>query len=283
MAIQTYYDGLGDVDLAKDVIARNPDIYIQKYEYVGSGVLGGDTAGDLTLTPATSPVWVADELISTVARNLIIVDDNEKAATAKITDNDAASVTFAMADTKLEEDGVTIADVNIGSTYNMYVLTPSSVSTRPYGPFWGYVEGAELQLNDEFKKFYYSSPQQLKFKDMNKREGVITGGHVNFTNENIMKDLFGGVAYGNQTSQYSIGIGSVPSTSNYFRLTFKTTDREDGRTVYIICRKCQFELTGNILQQSESGHFMAGFNADIIVDGFSPTNADMIQVIRSDS
>ncbi len=278
---KTYYSGLNDVNLAKDVIAKTPDLYIQKYEYIGTGVYAIETGGISTLTPATSPSWTVDEFNSTVAKNLIVYDDNSKAASGLIVDNDATSVTFDETALLLDEDVSTAATLTAGSTYNMYVLTPSSVTGQTYGPFWGYTEGVELNINDTFMKFKYSIPKKMKFKDLEEREGTITGGHINFENTDIIEDLFGAVEYGDQSGQYSYGIGSDPDTDRFYRLTFVGTDRNN-RALKVIVRKSQFEITGNFWQKAESGYFMAAFNTDITSDGFYPDDVDMIQVIRAD-
>lgn len=278
---KTYFTGLNDENLAKDVIAKTPDVYIQKYEYVGTGVYAIETGGISTLTPATSPAWTVDEFISTVAKNLIVYDDNNKAASALISDNDATSITFDETACLLDEDESTAVTLTAGNTYNFYVLTPSSVTGQTYGPFWGYTEGVELNISDTFMKFKYSTPKKLKFKDLEEREGTIAGGHVNFENTDIIEDIFGAVTYGLQTGQYSYGVGSDPDTDRFYRLTFVGEDRT-GRTIRVIVRKTQFESTGNFFQKAESGHFMAPFNADIVSDGFYPDDADMLQVVRVD-
>ena len=282
MAVQTYYDNLSDIDLSREALANTvSDLYIQKYEYIGSGVLAIETGGTSTLTPSTSPSWTADKLISTVADNLIVYDDNSKAASGKVADNDEDCITFDETAMLLDEDGATAPSFTVGNTYQFYVLTPSSVTGATYGPFWGYTEGVELNINDTFKKFMYGMPKKLKFKDLEMRECTIAGGHINYTNKDVMEDMFGAVEYGLQTSQYALGVGFEPDTDKYYRLTFVTEDRYNRSTV-IRARKCQFEVTGNILQTSEAGYAMAGFNIDVISDGFYPVNADMLQIYRID-
>lgn len=281
MALDRFYTGLSDVDLAKDAIAEKPDIFIQKFEYIGTGVYAVDTTGTSTLTPATSPSWTSDDYISTVALNLIVYDDNNKAASGLVADNDGDSVTFDETAMTLDEDASTAPTFTAGNTYNFYVLTPSSVTGNTYGPFYGYTEGAELIVNDSYMKFKYGSPKALKFKDLDEREGQVTGGHINFVNEDVMESLTTAVNYGSQTNQYSKGLGHNPSASSFYRITFIGSDRND-RDLIVICRKCQFELTGNIWQNAESGHYMAPFTADITSDGFYPETSDMIQIIHAD-
>lgn len=281
MALTRFYNNLADVDLAKEVIAAKPDLYIQKYEFVGSGVLAIETGGTSTLTPATSPAWTINDYQSTIANNLLVVDDNSKVAQGKVASNTATDVTFDETALLLQEDEATTATLTIGNTYDFYVLTPSAITGATYGPFFGYTEGVELNINDTFMKFKYGTPKALKFKDMDEREGQITGGQVNYTNTDIVEAMFGGVTYGSQSSQYSYGVGHAPNTDVFYRLSFLGQDR-NGRTFQVIVHKAQFEITGNILQNAESGHFMAPFTADITADGFYPEDADMLLVKRID-
>ena len=282
MALERYYTGLSDIDLAKDAIAKKPDLYIQKYEYIGSGVYAIPTGGTSTLTPAVSPAWTIDDYASTVATNLIAYDDNSKAVAGKVVSNDADSITFDETALLLEEDGTTAATLTVGNTYDFYVLTPSSTTGNTYGPFFGYTEGSELNLNDTYMKFKYGVPKQLKFKDLEEREGQITGGHIGIANDDVLETLFQAELYGLQTAQVSYGVGSDPDTDKFYRLTFTNKTRDD-RSVIVIARKCQFELTGNIFQDNESGYRMAPFTADLTADGFYPETVDMLQIIRSDT
>ena len=89
---RVFYLGDYDCTMAQDIIANDPDVYIEKYEYVGQGVYAIETGGTSTLTPSTSPGWTVDDHISTLNRNLTVMDDNGVVATALIADNDADSV-----------------------------------------------------------------------------------------------------------------------------------------------------------------------------------------------
>jgi hypothetical protein len=281
MPLTRFYNNLSDTDLALEAIARKADIYIQRFEYSGTGVLSLETGGQAALTPATSQSWTVNDYQSTVARNLLVVDDNNVVAAGIIDSNNADEITFDETDLLLESNGEAAASLTTGNTYSFYILTPSSISGATYGPFLGYTEGTELNLNDTFMKFMYGRPKALKFKDMDQREGQVVTGVVNITNEDVIQTIFQGVSYGLQTSQFSYAIGHNPSTNVFYRLALNTQDR-NGRNLWIIVRKVQVELTGNIFGESESGHFMAPTTWDITADGFYPTNADMIQIIRAD-
>jgi len=277
----SYFTGLSDKEIAQEVIAKTPDLYIQKREYGGCGIYALETGGASTLTPSTSPAWSVDEFASTVADNILIIDDNGKVATGKITSNAADSVTFDETALVLEEDGTTAPTFTAGTEYNFRVYTPSSTAGNVWGPFFGLVEGAELSITDTLMKFKYSIPKKMLFQDMEEREGMITGGHVNFVSEDVAKTIFGATEYGDQTSQTALAIGSDPDTDLFYRLVFDGEDRSN-RDWYIRTRDAQFELTGNVFSKAESGHFMAPFTASLLADPFYPDDANMLAMVRAD-
>lgn len=279
----SYYTGLSDPNISKDVIAKTPDLYIQKREYSGTGEYALiTTTGVSRLTPATSPGWTVDEFNSTVANNLLILDDNNVVAYGKVVDTTADYIEFDETALLLESDNVTAPTLTAGTNYSFRIYSPSSTAGNTYGPFFGLVEGAELNITDTFMKFKYSIPKQLLFKDLEEREAQIVGGHVNFTNTDVAKTILGAVEYGSQTNQSSLAVGSNPDTDLYYRPTFVGKDR-DNRQWILRMRETQFEITGNQFGKAESGHFMAPFTADLIADTFYPTNADLFQMVRADS
>lgn len=281
MPLDKYFTGLNDVDLVNDALAKKPDLSIQKYEFIGSGVYAIETGGTSTLTPATSPSWNVNDYSSTVAQNLIIVDENNVVAEGKVTSNDATSVTFDETAMLLASDGTTAASFTVGNTYSFYILTPSSIAGNTYGPFFGFVEGAEMTLSEEYMQYKYSIPRKKIFQDLLERSGEISGGNINFDNEDVLATVFNADQYGSQTNQFSYGIGSDPDTNKFYRLTFTVQDRNN-RALTIIVRKVQIALNGNAFSTAESGHMMLPFLASISSDTFYPDDADMIQIIRAD-
>jgi hypothetical protein len=276
----SYFTGISDIKIAQEVIAKTPDLYIQKREYGGTGEYQLiTTTGTSRLTPATSPAWTVDEFNSTVADNIIVLDDNGKVATGKVVDTAATYVEFDETAMVLEEDGVTAPTFTAGTSYNFRVYSPSSTAGNTYGPFFGLVEGAELNLTDTFMKYFYSIPKQLIFKDLESRESQIVGGHVNFSNTDVAKTILGAVEYGSQTNQVNLAVGSNPDTDLYYRPTFVGELRNNDAWAIRI-REVQFEITGNQFGKAESGHFMAPFTADLLADTFYPTDANLFQMRR---
>jgi hypothetical protein len=282
MAIQSFFTSPADVNLAKDVLTRQTDAYIQRKIYAGSGVYANTTAGTSTLTPATSPVWTISELVSTVAKNVFIVDNNGKVAAAKIAANTATALTFDETACLLEEDEATAATFTPGSTYNFYVFTPCSVAGQLYGPFFGYGEGLEPNIEDDVITFKYGFPRKSKFSDLRERTGTLSGGHVNFIKKDIAKVLFDAEDFGdNSTGKSSVAIGSGSSCTAKpeYRLTLVGSDRAC-KTTAIIFRQLTFRAAGSFLSESADGYSMANFEAQILSDSFYPAGADMVQIKR---
>jgi hypothetical protein len=218
-------------------------------------------------------------LISTVAYNLEIIDDNGVVGYGKVTDNDADSITFDPTTIVLANDDSTAVTLTAASSYSFKVLTPSSTAGNLYGPFFGLSEGNELSVTDEYMQYKYGLPKKKLFQDLVERVGEVNGGTINWTDADIQNAIFGSVEYGSQTGQQSTGIGSDPGALSSFRLTFMGKDRT-GRLYYVIVRKVQFGAEGNIFGKSTDGYSMANFKGTILADTFYPENVDMIQNIR---
>jgi len=282
MADKTWFSSLSDdVNLASDAIAKDSDWYIQEYVYLGTGdaVYDNSVAGAETFTPTVSPAWTVDGLISTVGINFQIIDDANQVASTIVTDNAATSLTIDASALLRDVDGSTAATLTNGNSYKIRVLTPSA--QYAYGPYFGYVEGGNLTITDEYMKFMNGMPKRLKFKDLSGRTAVLTGGNVDVANEDVLATILGAETYGSQTGQVSMVLGSTPDSTKTFRVTLKTADRT-GNLMQIICRQVQFESTGEILGAAESGHKMINFQGDLISDGFYPTDADLVQITRAD-
>lgn len=281
MTIQEFYSSLADVNLPKDIIADKADLYIQRYIYIGQAVYDVTIPGAAILTPSGTFAPDIDELISTSAANLIIYDDNEKAASVKIDDNDATTITFDEADLFLDEDETTAATLTDTNTYDIYILTPSA--SNAYGPFWGYTEGNELNITQTFKTFKYGLPKKKIRKDLEEVDGTITGGHVNWSDKDTAQTIFSAEEYGDNTGgKQSIAFGSsfgCGGGEKLYRLSFQGID-VSCRNYNIIVRKVQFGADGNLFNQSEDGYSMVNFNADILSDAFYPEGADMVQIKR---
>ena len=63
-----FYTTKQDLQRSKDLLLRQPDMYVSEIKYSGSGV-AGKSGNDITLTPATSPAWTINEFQSAVGLN----------------------------------------------------------------------------------------------------------------------------------------------------------------------------------------------------------------------
>lgn len=274
MALERFYTNETSIEIAKEMMARKSIVRCQKYEYIGTGVYGLN-AGSSTITPAVSPVWDADAYISTVAKNLLVIDDNGVVAQCVIDDNDATSLTFDEAALLLVTDDTTAATLTDTSTYSFYVLTPSSVTGGEYGPYLGDTEGLELAVNDEVMVHKYSQPAKKRRQDLKERQITIQGGTVNVVNDDVFEMLFGAATYGGVTGQKMQGVGSNPDFNRFYRFTFESKD-VTGRAEKLITHKVQVSLNGNMFGASESGHGMIPFKGEVLADDFYPETANMI-------
>ena len=287
MALQTFYTSLTDINLNKDVIPGRGQLSIQRYEVISSGVYANTTSGTSTLTPATSPTWDADAYNSTVAQNLIVIDDNNLPCSGKVVDTAATEITFDETALLLDSDGVTAGTFTPGNTYNFYILTPSSTTGRTFGPFAGYIEGLDISFTDTTNAFKYGFPLKKKFVDLAEREGTISGGSVNFSNPDIFRMIANASEYGDNTAsktEFAFGSGAACSTLPIYRIYVEYNDRRaagDCRTVGLLVRQVQFKLDGSMFGESEFGPIMANFSGDILSDSFYAGAYDLGWMRRS--
>ena len=99
-----FFPSTASTSLKTTLVLKDVEIFLQQYEYVGSGVCSIAT-NDITLTPATSPSFTVDALISTQPTNNVVVADGSKVLEGKVSDNDADSVTFDATATVDYSDG----------------------------------------------------------------------------------------------------------------------------------------------------------------------------------
>ena len=271
--MKTWFEGLSDSNLNKTAVIKTPDFYIQEtlYELEGTYASAGET---FTFSGAS---FTVDEFISAGVDNILVIDDNGKVASTIITDNDATTVTIVAANLLLEEDATTAATLTDTNTYTVRILTPGT-SSQPYGKFFGYTEAVDLAITDEYAKFKYSVPRSLKFKDLLERQTVLSGGDINIASKDVLQTLFGAAEYGlNDSTNFSLGIGSNPGSSPAYRIWLVGTDRNGGNLIWRL-NQGQFESTGSVLGDAESGHKLANFTIDALSDGFYPADSDMVIV-----
>ena len=273
MAIKTWYDGLtASASLKNDCMASNPDIYISEVIYEGDAVYTTAT----TLFTVAGAEYTIDELISAAAFNFSVIDNTGVVCSGKITDN--APTTIEAPTLVQDVDETTAAVLTDGATYKIRIMTPSD---NLYGQFLGYVEGQELNIEDEYMTFQYGIPKKTKFKDLMERKASLAGGTVNIANVDVLATIFNSEEYGlNDSTQSAIGIGSTPDENKTYRVVFDGEDRQKNRLA-IVCSTVEFASSGNILGGSEAGYKMVNFSGDILSDGFYPEGVDLIRIKRT--
>lgn len=199
----TTYTNKQDTNLPKDFLLNQPDIYISKHEYEGTGVIDLTVPASATLTPAVSPTWTVDDFNSTVGINIEVIDDNGKLAYGSIDDTDATSITFDSTALVLDEDGVTAPTFTDTNTYSFRVLSPSSV--YKWGDFFGYINDVSLGFEQESAEFKYGIPRELIVEDLIENINSLTGTMFSMQNENVLAAILGMIQFGNQTGQYELG------------------------------------------------------------------------------
>lgn len=274
---KTYFVSKSDVNINKDNVAANPDVHIQFYEFEGKATLTATTSNANVLTMA-GEAFTVSEFVSTMAKNLVLVDDNGNVSQTVIDANTATTITFDEATLLNDDDGVTVAALTISTIYDIYILTPSDEFT--VGPFFGLTEGVELTLTDEMMKYKFNIPVKMLFQDLKERTGELNGGTISIMNEDVISTILGATQFGSQTGQWALGVGSNPDTNRNYRMTLLGDDRV-GRQYQIIMRKTQISIQGTLLGSSEAGYKMAGFKFDLLSDQFYPDGADMVQFIRA--
>ena len=142
-----FYTTKNDLSLANEQILKDVDVYIQKFEYTGTGVASIVT-NDVTFTPATSPAWTTNEFASTVALNIVTLGDSSAVVEALIDSNDATSLTFDATNGFDVSDGTAAAasDFTATSSYDFYALTKSD--ENEFGDYFGWTNEVNISLED---------------------------------------------------------------------------------------------------------------------------------------
>lgn len=248
-----FYDNKQDPQLVNDFLLEQPDIFIQKWEFTGTGVYAEASSTSATLTPATSPSWTVDAFNSTVALNLYVVDDNGKLSEGKVFDNDATSITFDPSAMSLLEDGSTAPTFTASGTYSFYILSPSSITGATYGDFFGYTNELTFTPNQETVQFDYDIPKTRVREDLISNLPELSGSYFSW-GQKIVKSGLGLSQYGSQSSQISYGFGTTTFNNDFYRVTLDA-DLVDDRNQKIIIHKTKIMLSGET-SFSEEGYKM---------------------------
>lgn len=281
-----FYPTKNSTALVGDQIIQDVEVYIRKYEYVGSGVASIAT-NDITLTPAVSPAWTIDALISEGAsscNNLVVKGDASVVLEGKVKDNTATAITFdatAMVDVS---DGTAGAatDFTAASTYDFYVLTPSEVSI--YGDYFGWTGEVTINSEEEYAEFKQGVPRVLKNQCLLERSINITGTNFNPANEDVMAAIFNMTERGLQTGQAEYQSGFDPGARADYRMTLvgQTGCGSDGQVMVFDFFKGKIRQEGGI-NMSEEGFKAYGWNFVVESDNLRDAGYDAYRWVKVDA
>lgn len=275
-----FYPSKTSNNLTQDAVIKQGDIYLQKYEYES------DTNATLDLTTATAAVltindtvsWSDDLYNSTMAYNLLVIDDNGVVGKYKIDDTAESggdwTLTFDSTAGILESDGTTTPSLTDEGTYQIKVLTPSDVSA--VGDFLGYAVDINFTADMEKVEFEYGVPASVKYTDVIRVSSMIEGSISQIANEDVLKAIYNATEYGASADKVALAIGSNTGAFSRYRVTIATQDRS-GTDMYIKVINGEFKPTGG-LSMSELDYKKLPFEIKAFSDNFYPENADMVLI-----
>jgi len=226
MAKNYFYNSVSDADLVKELLAGACELEIQRFEYEGLGTLYLHAGNDELVITDTS--FSDDDLNSSVADNIHIIDDNGLCARGKVIDTIAETGrTILMIETNdmvLVSDGVTVPTFTDGTEYTVQILSGSN--TNLFGDYFGY--------NDDGVEFD-SSPETLPLVIVNiegqeeevaekvtKRILTLVGNTFNVPNSDIISKVMNMEQYGlNNATQKEYHGGFSPNISDFYQITAK--------------------------------------------------------------
>lgn len=271
MSVSTVgYSSKTDTDLVKDFIAKTSDMYLQKYEHSGTGTLTVDSTA-LVITDTTAS-FTADELVSTQAYNLYIVDDDGDVCKAKITDNSTNQFVITAVDT-VKCSGSNYGSAGSftnGSTYEFNVLTPDSI--YQFGRFFGYTKDKEFDETEEMMAFKYGVPRKTIREDLLEAGANLTGTLFSTDFDTVAMLENASVDHSDAT-YHRASKGFQPASRDFYKITFVTED-VDGKDIWLELLKGQFKINGSRTYDSEE-YKGINFSYTLVSQTLFPADEDM--------
>jgi hypothetical protein len=275
-----FYATKNSTALENEQILQDVLVHLQKFEYVGSGVCGIST-NDVTLTPATSPVWTVDAYKSAKANNIVVVANSGKVLEGKVKSNIATAVTFDSTATKDYADGTAGAatDFTALSTYNFYILTASD--DYEFGDYFGWTGDVTINMEEEFAEFKQGVPRELKNQCLLERSINVTGTNFNPANDDVASTILGMEARGLQTGQTEYQTGFNPAARAKYRITLVGNSGcgAGGKEIIYQLYKGKIRQEGAI-NMSEEGYKAFGWNYVVEADNLRPSGYNAMRRIR---
>ncbi len=222
----SFYATKADIQRTKDLLLRQPDMFVSEVLYSGVGVIAV-SSNDVTLTPATTPGLTPSALISAVGRNIEVVDSAGICYVGKIKANDADSVTFdATLARKTTTGAIGVAsDWTIAGSVGFFVMTPHA--SYEWGDYFGIVKEPDVSWAEE--NATVEDIDGLIAEGLIKIEMDITGQNKNCVNGDVLKSVLNLTAQGAQSGNVEFHGGFRPAPRPKFRVTFfgLTDDSKD--------------------------------------------------------
>lgn len=270
-----FYDNEADADLVKEMVLKDVDIFISKFEYEGTGT-ESESGNDVTLTPATSPSWGTNAYQSSVGINLVVEGDSSTLWTGKVKSNSATALVFDATTMSKVADGTagTASDWTTASTYDFYVLTANS--TYAHGDYFGFCRDVKLAVEEEVVEYKKGVPRESIVEDTIERMITLNGSNANF-NKDVLRAVMNGVSYGSQTSQSETHFGFTPPTRSYYRITLVGSNR-DGKEITVQLFKGIFRFSGEIDFSAEEYKSLP-FTFAVKKDALRPDNYNAMRMV----
>jgi hypothetical protein len=272
-----FYDDTSDTDLNNELLAGCAELYIQKREFSGNGVLNTVGGGNDELQLVGTSGASNDAYNSTQGLNLYIIDDNSKLAAGKVVDTIGGTgetvVVFDSSTMVLVEDGTTAPTFTDATTYKCKVLSGSN--KNEFGDYFGYTDDSlEFDNTPETEPLEICNIDgQLEEKDevVTKANVLLTGATFNVPNKDIVSKVMNATQYGlNTATQDEFHGGFSPDISARYEITAKTKDRA-GSTLAIQLFEVQLLLNG-ALALSGAGWKSISFQAKGKSDNLRDSN-----------
>jgi hypothetical protein len=239
----SFYTSEADATLKQEMVLKDVDLFISKFEYEGSGV-ESESSNDITLTPATSPSWSSNAYQSTTGLNLVVKADSSKVFIGKVKSNSATAVTFDATLMTNIADGTagTASDWAVASSYDFYILTANS--SYAHGDYFGFCREVKLNVTEDIVEYKKGVPRESIVEDTLEMMYQLSGSNANF-GEDVLKSVLNLGQYGSQTSQFEVHGGFTPATRSYYRITLVGKNRND-KDMTVQLFKGQFRFSGDI-------------------------------------
>lgn len=281
----SFFNNKNDFELAKRALLNQPDLYASKIAVEQeSSVLDLTTPAAATYTLDAGSISTDDEFNSTALKNLYFLDDNAVLAKVEIDDSASAghTVTFDSTAAVLVSDESTAPSLTDTSSYQVRVLQASSNTltfgsgTIPVGKYIGDTSEVNFNYTMNEAKLKVGVPEKTRTKGVTSVEAMLEFNHAQFTAPGLLKSVFRGATYGDQTSQTQVHYGFDPQTAEKYMIQ-AIADDDSGRAFFLEFFYCQLMVTSVPFGGTE--YKQLGISAELLADVMRPDAYNMMRSI----